>query len=411
MRRTQSPYFSNKSHKIEQTTTDLNCYNCGRSCHFIADCTKPQKDDKKSSDKRRSRPDKKIFRKRRDQKSTVAKESNSNWAGSDSDESTSSSSSSDSEKEEVRCLMIDENDEVFDFSNTEFTREDLVSALNEMVHEYKWLTHTFEDVKAENKCLKDKSDDPSCSQLDDSDSLKTELSKLKTENESLRIKSNELASEKDRLNQVMSSWTKSSVLLGKLHDVLNPFIDKTVLGFSTGESSSGLASNMYAVVEAALHSVQTDCVQADEDCVQADADHVQADTSQAQADIGFLGYSDGRGGESAGDMPPRRRGRARRQIPIESEAQNDEGERSIPIRRRGRQVDDEVDILAARIDEIELIMARFQRMNSQTFNGDESSSDAESWLQHITGLFDRVRYDDEHRLSLATFQLRKNAER
>ncbi|KZV30719.1 hypothetical protein F511_06977, partial [Dorcoceras hygrometricum] len=31
--------------------------------------------------------------------------------------------------------------------------------------------------------------------------------------------------------------------------------------------------------------------------------------------------------------------------------------------------------------------------------------------QHISGLFDRVRYDDERRLSLATFQLRKNAER
>ncbi|KZV28241.1 hypothetical protein F511_02111 [Dorcoceras hygrometricum] len=45
------------------------------------------------------------------------------------------------------------------------------------------------------------------------------------------------------------------------------------------------------------------------------------------------------------------------------------------------------------------------------FSGDESSSDAESWLQHITGLFDRVRYDDERRLSLATFLLRRGAER
>ncbi|KZV50252.1 hypothetical protein F511_20863 [Dorcoceras hygrometricum] len=45
------------------------------------------------------------------------------------------------------------------------------------------------------------------------------------------------------------------------------------------------------------------------------------------------------------------------------------------------------------------------------FNGDESSSDAESWLQHITGLFDRVRYDDEHRLILATSHLRRGAER
>ncbi|KZV40218.1 hypothetical protein F511_17993 [Dorcoceras hygrometricum] len=44
-----------------------------------------------------------------------------------------------------------------------------------MLHEYRQLSQTFEDVKAEKKCLKDKSDDLSCSQLDDSDSLKNEL--------------------------------------------------------------------------------------------------------------------------------------------------------------------------------------------------------------------------------------------
>ncbi|KZV53436.1 hypothetical protein F511_06983 [Dorcoceras hygrometricum] len=74
-------------------------------------------------------------------------------------------------------------------------------------------------------------------------------------------------------------------------------------------------------------------------------------------------------------MPPRRRGRATRKIPSESEAQNDEDiQRSIPARRRARQVDDEVDVLAARVNEMELIMARFQRMNPQTFDGDESTA-------------------------------------
>ncbi|KZV55352.1 BAHD family acyltransferase, clade V [Dorcoceras hygrometricum] len=38
---------------------------------------------------------------------------------------------------------------------------------------------------------------------------------------------------------------------------------------------------------------------------------------------------------------------------------------------------DEVDVLAARVDEMELIITRFQRMKPQTFDGDESSSDAE----------------------------------
>ncbi|KZV20455.1 protein FLX-like 2 [Dorcoceras hygrometricum] len=100
------------------------------------------------------------------------------------------------------------------------------------------MSQMFEDVKAENECLKDKSDDTSYLQLDDSDSLKTELTKLKTENESLISMSNELTSENDRLNQVMSSWTKSSISLGKLHEVQKPFNEKTGLGFSYDESSS-----------------------------------------------------------------------------------------------------------------------------------------------------------------------------
>ncbi|KZV35878.1 hypothetical protein F511_16329 [Dorcoceras hygrometricum] len=53
------------------------------------------------------------------------------------------------------------DDEVFDFSNTEFTWEDLITALNEMVHEYKKLSQTFEEVKAENMVLKNNSMEPS----------------------------------------------------------------------------------------------------------------------------------------------------------------------------------------------------------------------------------------------------------
>ncbi|KZV51307.1 hypothetical protein F511_17545 [Dorcoceras hygrometricum] len=49
--------------------------------------------------------------------------------------------------------------------------------------------------------------------------------------------------------------------------------------------------------------------------------------------------------------------------------------------------------------------------NITMFPTNETCSDAESWLQHITRLFDQVRYENERILSLATFQLRKNAER
>ncbi|KZV50258.1 hypothetical protein F511_36648 [Dorcoceras hygrometricum] len=86
-------------------------------------------------------------------------------------------------------------------------------------------------------------------------------------------------------------------------------------------------------------------------------------------------------------MPPRRRGRGRWQFQKESEGQNEEVQRSVPRRGRDRQVEIEVDELAARVDDMELVMARFQRMNPQTFNRDQPSSDAKSWLQHISEFF------------------------
>ncbi|KZV27729.1 hypothetical protein F511_03967 [Dorcoceras hygrometricum] len=69
-------------------------------------------------------------------------------------------------------------------------------------------------------------------------------------------------------------------------------------------------------------------------------------------------------------MPPRRRGRGRGQFQ-ESEGQN-EDRRSVPLHGRGRNVEDEVDDLTARVDSMEIVMARFQRMSPQVFNSDES---------------------------------------
>ncbi|KZV17417.1 splicing factor 3B subunit 1-like [Dorcoceras hygrometricum] len=115
---------------------------------------------------------------------------------------------------------------------------DLINALNEMVHEYRKLSQTFEEIKAENNGLKNSSVESSTAQLEDTDSLKTELSKLMIENDLLRNRSSELKSENERLNKVMSSWTKSSVSLNKLHEIQKPLNDKSSLGFSVGERSS-----------------------------------------------------------------------------------------------------------------------------------------------------------------------------
>ncbi|KZV46027.1 hypothetical protein F511_27796 [Dorcoceras hygrometricum] len=139
-------------------------------------------------------------------------------------------------------------EEVLDFSNTEFTREDLINALNEIVHEYRKLSQTFEEVKAENVDLKNSSVEPRSVQLGKADSLQIELSKLKAENDSLRLRSSELEAENENLNEVMSSWTKSSISLSKLHEAQNPLNDKSGLGFNVGESITGETSTQSHLV-------------------------------------------------------------------------------------------------------------------------------------------------------------------
>ncbi|KZV07143.1 hypothetical protein F511_45375 [Dorcoceras hygrometricum] len=190
-----------------------------------------------------SRGDKRSSRKY-DRKVLVAEESTKSWADSDSESSSSSSSSSDSEQEEVHCLMADQtlDDEVFDFSNIEFTREDLVTALNDMVKEYRKLSHSFEEAKAENMSLKSSSIESSSDELEDIDSLKTELSKLTAENDVLRYETSELKAEIEVLNQVVSAWNRSSRSLHKLNESQKLANDKSGLGFNSSEFSEGETS-------------------------------------------------------------------------------------------------------------------------------------------------------------------------
>ncbi|KZV25257.1 hypothetical protein F511_12493 [Dorcoceras hygrometricum] len=249
--------------------------------HFSADCNRPRKEDRsrddKISDDRYRRDDKKEYRYKRedkteeravdrskersqdrrmskrgdkrpsrkhDRKVLVAEESTKSWADTDSESSSSSSSSSDSEQKEVHCLMADQtsDDEVFDFSNVEFTQEDLFSALNDMVKEYRKLSHSFEEAKAENISLKSSSIESSSDELEDIDSLNIELNKRTVENDLLRNESSELKDEVEKLTKEMSSWNQSARALHKLHEIQKSVYDKTGLGFSSGESSEGETS-------------------------------------------------------------------------------------------------------------------------------------------------------------------------
>ncbi|KZV16653.1 hypothetical protein F511_44100 [Dorcoceras hygrometricum] len=231
LRRSFNPSTSfNNYNKSDKASSDLKFYNCDRPGHFAADCNRPKIDDRnkrddrrdddryrkeeryrrddednernvekskdkskdkfkeRSSDRKMKTNSNKRFNRKHDRKVLVAEESTKSWADSDSDSSSSSSSSSESEQEEVHCFMADQTDEdeVFDFSNVEFTRDDLVIALNDMVKEYRKLSHSFEEAKAEIMSLKSSSAESSSDELEDTDILKTELSKLQAENEMLR---------------------------------------------------------------------------------------------------------------------------------------------------------------------------------------------------------------------------------
>ncbi|KZV27304.1 hypothetical protein F511_17208 [Dorcoceras hygrometricum] len=89
-----------------------------------------------------------------------------------------------------------------------------------MVHEYKTLSHTFEEIKAENASLKNSSAESSSDELEDTDSLKTELSRLKIENDLLRNEASELKAEVDKLTKEMSSWNQSTRSLFKLSKMM-----------------------------------------------------------------------------------------------------------------------------------------------------------------------------------------------
>ncbi|KZV25173.1 two-component sensor histidine kinase bacteria [Dorcoceras hygrometricum] len=163
-------------------------------------------------------------------KEMVAEENKSAWADSNSEESSSGISSSSDSDDEVQCLMADDTDDVFDFSNVEFTREDLVTVLNEMFLEYKKLSQSFEEVKAEKESCANKAEPVSSSDM------QAALSKLVTENDELRSRSQESLYENQQLAGIISSWTRSSASMEKLHGAMNSSGDKTGLSCNAQKS-------------------------------------------------------------------------------------------------------------------------------------------------------------------------------
>ncbi|KZV25093.1 myosin-12 [Dorcoceras hygrometricum] len=89
-----------------------------------------------------------------------------------------------------------------------------------MVKEYRKLSHSFEESKAENMSLKSSSIESNSDEFEDIDILKTELSKLQAENEML----------------------KDETILHKLNENQKLASDKTGVGFNSSEFSEGETS-------------------------------------------------------------------------------------------------------------------------------------------------------------------------
>ncbi|KZV47771.1 hypothetical protein F511_41720 [Dorcoceras hygrometricum] len=142
---------------------------------------------------------------------------------SDSEASSSETSSSRESEDEVHCLIADDIEEVFVFSSPEFTHEDLVNALNEMVLDNKKLSQSLEEVKCERE---------SCAtsvELVSSINMQAALSKLETENEKLRSRSKEILCENQRL--------------AGINVATKPSGDRTGLGHNSDEGSTAETSS------------------------------------------------------------------------------------------------------------------------------------------------------------------------
>ncbi|KZV15707.1 metallopeptidase [Dorcoceras hygrometricum] len=106
-----------------------------------------------------------------------------------------------------------------------------------MVLEYKKLSQSFELVKVERE---------SCAtnaELVGSRNIQAALSKLVTENEELRSKSKEMLNENQRLAGLISSWTRSSVSLQKLHGATKTSGDRTGFSYNSDEGSTSQTSS------------------------------------------------------------------------------------------------------------------------------------------------------------------------
>ncbi|XP_073138522.1 uncharacterized protein [Henckelia pumila] len=209
----------------------------GKFMHF----TKSKNEERKQNyEKKKGKEGRRTFRKKKEQRVLVANEGKSQWAETDSDSSDTDSSSKESEEEQVQCLMAnsqheEDDTEVFDFNSSDFTQEELIQALNEMVTEYKKLSTSFEEAKTKKACLIDKSRESSCLQQKELDSLRTKLNLLAAENDDMKLVFQATLYENQKLLKTINSWNNASTSLDKIHENQKQAGGRTGLGYGSNE--------------------------------------------------------------------------------------------------------------------------------------------------------------------------------
>lgn len=117
-------------------------------------------------------------------------------------------------------------------------------------------------------------------------------------------------------------------------------------------------------------------------------------------------------------MAPRIRGGKGKSVVQEYEAQNVPGNDGVvrgrcgrPVGNAGLNVNVEVVQLANEVNEMELVVTRFQNLHPPSFYGNEGSEKSEDWLRAITNFFNLMNYVSDRRVKLVILQLKETAER
>ena len=126
--------------------------------------------------------------------------------------------------------------QVFDFSSTDFTIEELISTLHDMVNEYQKLALSFDKARAKQNDPKD--DKTKTDESVDMLSLKREIAKLNNERSRDQLMIQKLLLENSKHNELIQAWNKSSDALTYIHNSQKSVNDKTGLGFCSKDDSS-----------------------------------------------------------------------------------------------------------------------------------------------------------------------------